>query len=75
MTEGDEQLLDFEDDWSGRTRGKDAAILAELGMSPTSYHQRLNALLDDPDALTHRPQLVMRLRRLRQRHRHVRRSA
>lgn len=48
---------------------KDRAIREQLGMSPTSYHQLLNALLDDPRALAHDPVTVGRLRRARDRRR------
>ncbi|WP_153427638.1 DUF3263 domain-containing protein, partial [Streptomyces alkaliphilus] len=44
---------------------RDRVIRERLGMSPTRYHQLLNALLDDPAALAHDPVTVNRLRRLR----------
>ena len=44
---------------------REDAIRTELGMSPIRYYQRLNALLDSPDALAAEPQLVRRLQRLR----------
>lgn len=49
-----------------RRRGeKEQAVRDELDMSATRYYQRLNALLDDPEALAADPVLVGRLRRLR----------
>ncbi|MDK8242026.1 MULTISPECIES: DUF3263 domain-containing protein [Corynebacterium] len=49
-----------------RSLGKrEDAIRAELGMTPIRYYQRLNVLLDNPDALAAEPQLVRRLQRLR----------
>lgn len=44
---------------------KEQAIRHLFGESATRYYQRLGALLDDPLALAHDPQLVNRLRRLR----------
>jgi hypothetical protein len=40
--------------------------------SSARYHQRLNALLDRPEALEHDPLLVRRLRRIRDRRREQR---
>jgi hypothetical protein len=37
-----------------------------LGLSPTGYYQRLNALLDDPAAIAHDPLTINRLRHQRQ---------
>lgn len=44
---------------------REDAIRTELDMTPTRYYQRLNILLDSPDALATEPQLVRRLQRLR----------
>ncbi|OEX93996.1 DUF3263 domain-containing protein [Corynebacterium sp. Marseille-P4321] len=40
-------------------------VRSELGITPVRYYQRLNVLLDSPDALAAEPQLVRRLQRLR----------
>ncbi len=48
------------------------AIHDELGLSVTRYEQKLNALLDRPDAYEHDPMLVKRLRRLRDTRRQAR---
>ncbi|MFD5652138.1 MULTISPECIES: DUF3263 domain-containing protein [unclassified Streptomyces] len=45
---------------------KERAIREELGLAPVRYYQLLNALLDDPRALTTDPVTVNRLRRIRQ---------
>ncbi|WP_199552381.1 DUF3263 domain-containing protein [Streptomyces sp. N35] len=45
---------------------KERAVREELGISPTRYHQLLNALLDDERALAHDPVTVNRLRRIRE---------
>lgn len=44
---------------------KERSIRERLGMSPTSYYQLLNALLNDPRALAHAPATVKRLRAAR----------
>lgn len=44
---------------------REDAIRTELGLSPFRYYQRLNALIDSPEALAERPQLVRRLQRIR----------
>jgi len=44
---------------------REDAVRSELGMQPIRYYQHLNRLLDSPDALAAEPQLVRRLRRLR----------
>lgn len=51
--------------WPG-PGAKERAVREELGLSPTRYYQRLNALLDDPAALAHDPVTVNRLRRRRE---------
>lgn len=40
-------------------------IRSEFDMSVTRFWQRVNTLLDDPEALAYAPQLVNRLRRIR----------
>lgn len=45
---------------------KERAIREELGLAPVRYYQLLNALLDDPRALTADPVTVNRLRRIRE---------
>ncbi len=48
-----------------RQRGAlEAAVRDGLGLTYTRYLQRLNSLLDDPDALAYAPQTVYRLRRI-----------
>lgn len=58
-------ILDFEDRWWAADGSKDAEIHARFGLSAPRYYQHLNALLDRPEALAHRPLLVKRLVRLR----------
>ena len=66
-------VLDFERRRWKHVGAKEQAIRDEFGLSPTNYYQILNALLDDPAALAHRPALVNRLRRARDARRRERR--
>jgi Protein of unknown function (DUF3263) len=68
----DRAILDFERSWCMRSGAKEVAIRTELGVSGTSYYQRLRALLDDPDAYEYDPLTVRRLRRQRERRRRER---
>ncbi|WP_165988277.1 DUF3263 domain-containing protein [Streptomyces sp. YIM 98790] len=62
LSERDRAVLELAGrNWSGRAAW-DRAIREHLDMSPTRYHQLLNALLDDPRALAHAPVTVNRLR-------------
>lgn len=44
---------------------KEDAIRDEFGLSAVRYHQYLNKLIDAPEAYAEHPQLVARLRRIR----------
>ncbi|AWN05061.1 helix-turn-helix DNA binding protein [Gordonia phage Easley] len=65
MTDDDRAMLDFAAlRW--RHSGNQAdAIRTESDMSVTRFWQRVNTMLEDPDALAYAPQLVNRLRRIR----------
>lgn len=65
LSEGDAAVLAFERKWFAKRGSKEASIRDTFGLSPTRYFQVLNALLDDPEAMMHDPQVVSRLRRLR----------
>lgn len=69
LTDHDRTVLDL----AGRTylhRGAhEQAIHDELAITPTRYAQRLNALLERPDAYLAEPMLIKRLRRSRDEHR------
>jgi hypothetical protein len=69
LTVKDTMTLDFEARrwrWAG---AKDVAIRETFDESSTFYYARLNRLLDDHDAEAYAPQLVHRLRRMRERRR------
>lgn len=59
-------ILDFAGRAPRSLGSREDAIRAELGISPFRYYQRLNALIDSPEALAERPQLVRRLQRIRE---------
>ncbi|MDK8307329.1 DUF3263 domain-containing protein [Corynebacterium imitans] len=67
LSDSDRTLLDFEARAPRSLGAKEEAIRQELGLTPTRYYQRLNLLLESPEALAYAPQLVRRLRALRER--------
>lgn len=66
LSEQQAALLEFEKNWWSLPGSKEAEIRERFDMSPTRYYQLLNALIDSPEALTHDPLLVKRLRRMRE---------
>lgn len=65
LTKREQDVLAFERQWWKHAGAKETAIRDQFGLSATRYYQLLRALLDRPEALQHDPQLVNRLRRLR----------
>ncbi len=65
LTDLDRQVLAFAARRYRSTEAHDDACLVELGMGPTRYAHLLTVLLDSEDAYLAEPQLVARLRRLR----------
>jgi hypothetical protein len=66
LTDDEKALLDFEGaGWWKYSGAKETAVREQFGISATRYYQRLNVLIDRPEALAHAPLLVKRLRRLR----------
>ncbi|MDY3126980.1 MAG: DUF3263 domain-containing protein [Corynebacterium sp.] len=65
LPESDRLLLDFEARAPRSIALKEAAIRAELGLSPVRYFQRLNQIIETKAALAHNPVLVNRLLRRR----------
>jgi Protein of unknown function (DUF3263) len=72
LTDRDRAILDFERGWWMLPVSKSAGIREHLNLSPTRYYQRLNALLDDSDAVAYDPLVVHRLRRTRLQRRRAR---
>lgn len=65
LSDRDLAVLQFESRRYRQAGARVAAMREELDMTPTVYAQTLNRLLDDPDAERVAPQLIHRLRRLR----------
>lgn len=61
----DQMTLDFERQWWKYSGAKEAAVRDLFSESPTRYYQRLNVLIDRPEAEAADPMLVRRLRRIR----------
>ncbi|MEM7143380.1 MAG: DUF3263 domain-containing protein [Actinomycetota bacterium] len=72
LTEAELAILDFERSWWTEPGPKEEAIHAQLEMSTTRYYELLNELIDRPEAETHDPLVVRRLRRMRDRRRRSR---
>lgn len=66
LTDQQRAMLELEGEWFATAGGKDAAI-AELGMRPLRYYQRLSQLIGSEAALAYAPTTVHRLRRLSRR--------
>ncbi|MGI8666527.1 MAG: DUF3263 domain-containing protein [Jatrophihabitans sp.] len=66
LEDTDKALLDLEGQRFRQTGRKEAAIRERLDMSAIRYYQRLNQLIDDPEALAYAPMTVNRIRRLRE---------
>lgn len=65
LTDRDREILTFERKWWKYAGAKETAIRDLFDISATRYYQVLGGLLDLPAALAAEPQLVNRLRRLR----------
>lgn len=65
LPERDQRILEFERQWWKFAGAKEQAIREQFDMSATRYYQVLNALIDQPAALTFDPMLVKRLQRMR----------
>lgn len=60
MNDTDHAILAFENEWWHHAGNKERVIQERFGISPTRYYQRLNRLLDRPEALAQQPTLVKR---------------
>lgn len=65
MTDLERAILDFEARWWQQRGNKEAEVVRRFEMSAIRYAQKLNQILDNPEALAYNPILVNRLRRLR----------
>lgn len=72
LSEQDKRVLDFERGTWLTAGAKEQAIAEVLGITATRYYQRLNELIDSPEALKFDPALVKRLRARRARRQRIR---
>lgn len=66
MNDTDRAILAFESEWWRYAGNKERVIRERFGLSANRYYQRLNRLLDQPEAMAEQPTLVNRLLRLRE---------
>ncbi|QOF29651.1 DUF3263 domain-containing protein [Mycobacteroides abscessus] len=59
------EALELERMWWALSGVKEEAIRERFGLSPVRYHQKLNAIIETPEALAIDAQTVNRLRRIR----------
>lgn len=64
LTETEHDILKFERQWWRYAASKEDAIRVQFNMTPINYYQKLNTLLDKPEALAEDLALVRRLRRI-----------
>lgn len=65
LSEQDQRILDFERGWWRYRAVKEEAVRQQFGLTAVRYTQRLNVLIDSPEALAYDPLVVRRLRRVR----------
>lgn len=65
LTDTDLEMLNLERAWFKYQGAKESHVRERFGISLTRYYQRLNVLIDRPEAMAHDPMVVKRLRRLR----------
>ena len=66
LTELEQRVLEFEKQWWRYAGAKESSIKELFDLTPPTYYQLLNNLIDRPEALLSQPMLVKRLRRLRE---------
>ena len=67
FTDEHRAILEVEREWWKHAGTKDAVVDERFGMSAARYHEVLNWVIDQPDALELDPVTVRRLRRARAR--------
>ncbi len=67
LTDLERAVLDFEAKWWRHQGSKETAIREQFDLSETRFYQRINTLIDRPEALAYAPQTVKRLARVRER--------
>lgn len=74
LSDRDKAVLDLVDQLAGSAGHREEQIDRALQLRATSYYQILNRLIDQPAAEFYRPELVRRLRDIRQRRTQARRA-
>lgn len=69
LGELDAAILEFAEHAPRSAGVREEAVRRELGISPVRYYQRLNVLVENPEARRRHPLLIGRLERLRERRR------
>jgi len=72
LTDEQKAILAIEARWWKHAGAKERYVKEALGLDPIPYYQRVNALIEDPEALAVAPVVINRLRRIRS---HRRRAA
>ena len=65
LTDLEREMLDFAGLWFKYAGAQEQEIRDRFDLSATNYWQKVNALLDRPEALAYAPTTVNRLRRRR----------
>jgi hypothetical protein len=66
LSEIERDMLDFERQWFKFRGSYDQAIRDRFDITAIRYHQQLNALIEQPEALAYAPTVVKRLLRQRE---------
>lgn len=72
LTDLDRQMLDFAAQQWRYLGAQEQAIREQFDCSATRYWQRVNTLIEEPEALAYAPMTVNRLRRLKDRQQVIR---
>ena len=72
LSDRDRAILEFERGWWLEPGTKEAALRAQLDLSPSRYRELLYALIDSADAMAFDPLVVRRTRLVRERNRKAR---
>lgn len=66
LSTSDKAILDFAKQTKHGDPSREEAIIKTFGFGPTTFFQKLNRVIDDPNALTHDAQTVRRYQRIRE---------
>lgn len=66
LTDEDRRILHFAAKWWRSDGARDESIIMDFDMTPNRYFQRLNTLIDRPEAFLYAPSTVKRLQAMRE---------